>query len=203
MSLFTRSCLLRAVITAAAFAVALTPVAASSQTTESRTAGGAPVPADRVSGWRSDIAFWLEQLRKQHYVYKAKPLPANLTKAAAELSRNVPKFSDERMLFEMQRLAAHIGDGHTYILPLAAQRVPGSVIPLRFYLFSDGLFVIDANPGHEQWIGSKLISIGNTSSATILERMKPAISADNRFGYKWIARLMSDRAAQPAETMAT
>ena len=186
MTLFTRSCLLRAVIAAAAFAVALSPVAASSQTTESRAPAAAGVPTDRVNGWRYDIDFWLEQLRKQHYIYKSKPLPTALTKAAAELSRNVPKFSDERMLFEMQRLAAHIGDGHTYILPLAAQRVPGSVIPLRFYLFSDGLFVIDANPGNEQWIGSKLISIGNTSSATILERMKPAISADNRFGYKWI-----------------
>jgi hypothetical protein len=186
MSLFTRGFLLRAAIVAATFAVVLPPGAASSQTTESRAVGTAAVPTDRVNGWRSDIAFWMEQVRKQHYVYKAKPLPASLTKAAAELSRNVPKFSDERMLFEMQRLAAHIGDGHTYILPLAAQRVPGSVIPLRFYLFSDGLFVIDANPGNEQWIGSKLISIGNTSSATILERMKPAISADNRFMYKWI-----------------
>jgi len=186
MSLFTRSSLLRAVISVAAFAVVLPAVTASSQTTESRTPGAALVPADRVKGWRYDIAFWLEQLRKQHYVYKSKPLPASLTKAAAELSRNVPKFSDERMLFEMQRLAAHIGDGHTYILPLAAQRVPGSVIPLRFYLFSDGLFVVDANAGNERWIGSKLISIGSTSSAAILERMKPAISADNRFGYRWI-----------------
>ncbi|MDP9177410.1 MAG: hypothetical protein M3O61_07000 [Gemmatimonadota bacterium] len=157
-----------------------------SQTPETRTPGAALVPADRVNGWRYDIAFWLEQVRKQHYIYKSKPLPPSLVKAAADLSRNVPRFSDERVLFEMQRLAAHVGDGHTYVLPLGAERVRGSVIPLRFYLFSDGLFVIDAQPGHERWIGSKLISIGNTSSAVILERMKPAISADNRFGYRWI-----------------
>jgi hypothetical protein len=186
MSLLMRTFLPRTVIAVAAFAVVLPPTAASSQATESRTPGAAPVPADRVNGWRYDIAFWLEQVRKQHYVYKSKPLPSSLTKAAADLSRNVPRFSDERMLFEMQRLAAHVGDGHTYVLPLAAERVPGSVIPLRFYLFSDGLFVIDAHAGQEQWIGSKLISIGNTSAATILERMKPAISADNRFGYRWI-----------------
>jgi len=146
----------------------------------------APGRADRVSGWRSDIAFWLDQLRKQHYVYKSKPLPPALLKAADDLSRNVPRYSDERVLFEMQRLAAFIGDGHTYVLPLAAEHVPGSVIPLRFYLFSDGLFVIDATNGNEQWIGSKLVAIGGTSSAVILQRMKPAISSDNPFAYKWI-----------------
>lgn len=186
MSHFARSSLLRAATAVAVAAVIFPPVTALSQTTASRTPGAALVPADRVNGWRYDIAFWLEQVRKQHYVYRSKPLPASLTRAAADLSRNVPRFSDERVLFEMQRLAAHVGDGHTYVLPFGAKRIHGSVIPVRFYLFSDGLFVIDANAGHEQWIGSKLISIGNTSSAVILERMKPAISADNPFGYRWI-----------------
>jgi len=159
----------------AAIAVALLPGTSFSQ-----------AQVDRVTGWRSDLSFWLDQLRQQHYVYKSKPLPPALLKAADELSKNIPRYSDDRVLFEMQRLAAYVGDGHTYVLPLGANRVPGSVLPLRFYLFSDGLFVVDAQPGFEKWIGSKLVSIGNTSAATILERMKPAISADNRFGYKWI-----------------
>jgi phosphoglycolate phosphatase-like HAD superfamily hydrolase len=141
---------------------------------------------DRVAGWRSDISFWLDQVRKQHYVYKSKPLPAGLIKAADQLSRDVPRYSDERMLFEMTRLSAYVGDGHTYVLPLAADRFMGSVIPIRFYLFSDGMFVIDAQPGYEKWIGSKLIAVGSTPTATILERMKPAVSSDNPFMYKWI-----------------
>ena len=162
------------------------PGIANSQTPAPQTVPSASARAERVTGWKSDIAFWLEQLRKQHYVYKSKPLPAALVKGADELTRNIPKYSDERMLFEMQRLAAYIGDGHTYVLPLAAEHVPGSVIPLRFYLFSDGLFVIDATNGNEKWIGSKLISIGQTPSAVLLQRMKPAISSDNPFAYRWI-----------------
>ncbi len=166
---------LRRVWLAVIFAAALIPAAVNAQNT-----------MDRVSGWRSDLSFWLDQLRKQHYVYKSKPLPPALLRAADQLSKNIPRYSDDRVLFEMQRLAAYIGDGHTYVLPLGAERVHGSVLPVRFYLFSDGLFVIDAQPGYEKWIGSKLVSIGNTSAAVILERMKPAISSDNPFGYKWI-----------------
>ena len=175
-----------AVTAVAVSAVLSFPGIAFSQTPAVRSVAAASAPVDRVSGWKSDIAFWLEQLRKQHYVYKSKPLPSALVKGADDLTRNSPKFSDERMLFEMQRLAAYIGDGHTYVLPLAAEHVPGSVIPLRFYLFSDGLFVIDATNGNEQLIGSKLISIGRTSSAVLLQRMKPAISSDNPFAYRWI-----------------
>lgn len=140
----------------------------------------------RIAGWRSDITFWLDQLRKQHYTYKSKPLPPALIAAAEQLSRNVPQYSDERMLFEMQRLAAHIGDGHTYVLPLGAERVPGSVIPIRFYLFADGLFVIDGWNGYERLIGSRLVRIGSTSEEKLLAGMKSAISADNPFAYRWI-----------------
>ena len=142
---------------------------------------------DRVEGWRGDLKFWLNELTKQHYVYKTKPLPAALLRGADELSRNIPKYSDDRVLFEFQRLATLIGDGHTYVLPLGAERVPGSMIPIRFYLFSDGLFVINAQPGFEKWIGSKLVAIGSTRADDILERSKATISADNPFGYKWIA----------------
>ncbi len=142
--------------------------------------------SNRVAGWRSDIQFWLGEVGKQHYVYKSKPLPPALLKAAADLALNVPRYSDERMLFEMSRLAAYVGDGHTYVLPLAADRVPGSVIPIRFYLFSDGLFVVDAQPGFEKWIGSRLVAVGTTPAAVVLERMKTGISSDNPFGWKWI-----------------
>ena len=148
--------------------------------------GAAPASVDRVTGWRSDLAWWMDQLRKQHYVYRAKPLPADLLKGAEDLSRHIPDYSDDRVLYEFEHLASYVGDGHTYVLPLGAQRAPGNMLPLRFYLFSDGMFVIDANPGYEKWIGSKLVSIGPVTTAKILDGMKATISADNPFGYKWI-----------------
>ena len=143
-------------------------------------------PADRVAGWRSDITWWLDQVRKQHYVYKSKPLPDALVKAAADLSLKVDRYSDDRMLFEMQRLAALVGDGHTYILPVGARVAPGRVLPVRFYLFSNGIFIVDAQPGWEQWIGSRLERIGTASDQRLLAYLKPAISADNPHMWRWI-----------------
>ncbi len=77
---------------------------------------------DRVSGWTSDIDFLLAEIRKQHYVYKSQPLPEALIKKADELKKAIPRFSDERMLVELQRLISLVGDGHSYVLPAGASR---------------------------------------------------------------------------------
>ncbi len=48
--------------------IAILPFSLSSQ--QPAHAYAAP-GADRVTGWRSDITFWLDQIQKQHYVYKS------------------------------------------------------------------------------------------------------------------------------------
>lgn len=143
--------------------------------------------SDRVAGWRSDITYYLQQVKQRHYVYRNQPLPPALIDAASLLSRNVPGYSDERMLAEFERLASFAGDGHTYVLPFGARRVPAHMLPFRMFQFSDGLYVIDAFEGYEKWIGARVVRIGDTPSETVIDRMRPALSVDNRFGYLWVA----------------
>ena len=141
----------------------------------------------RIAGWRSDISYYLEQMRRQHYVYRSRPLPPALIEAANRLSENVPRYSDERILAEFEHLASFAGDGHTYMLPFGSRRVTAHMLPLRFYLFSDGLYIIDAFPGYEQWIGNRVVRVGDTPAETVIDRMRPTLSTDNRFGYLWVA----------------
>ena len=141
----------------------------------------------RVAGWRSDIDFYLRELHERHYVYRNRPLPPGLIQAAAELSRNTPIYSDERMLAEFEHLASFAGDGHTYILPFAARRVPAHLLPLRLYMFSDGLHVIDVlSGGNEKWIGSRVLRIGTLPAEVVVDRMRSSLSVDNKYGYLWV-----------------
>ena len=143
--------------------------------------------SSRVTGWRSDISYYLEQMRRQHYTYRSRPLPKGLIDAANRLAANVPRYSDERILAEFAHLASFAGDGHTYILPFGSRRVTAHMLPLRFFLFRDGMYIIDAFPGYERWIGSRVVRVGDTPAETVIDRMRPALSADNRFGYLWVA----------------
>ncbi len=141
---------------------------------------------DRVAGWRSDLDFLLSEMRRQHYVYRSKPLPETLERRAAELRQAVPRFSDERILAEFQRLMSFLGDGHCYILPAGAERVRSTYLPLSFQLFYDGLYVIDAGAGHERWIGSRVVKFGDVSVDNAIARIGEMTSKDNPMGAKWV-----------------
>jgi hypothetical protein len=152
--------------------------------------GQATRPDDRFKGWSADIDFLLDQAGKQHYVYKSKPLPEELVKRAAALKRSIPDFSDERMLAELQRLVSTLGDGHSYVLPFGAERVHSTWLPVRFYLFSDGLFIIDAQPGYEQWIGARVLRIGGVSATDAMSKVGAMMSRDNPMGTVWIGPIL-------------
>jgi hypothetical protein len=147
-------------------------------------------PNDRVQGWSKDIDFLLDQAGKQHYIYKSKPLPKKLLEGAAALKKSIPDFSDERMLAELQRLISTLGDGHSYVLPFGAERVHSTWLPVRFYLFSDGLFIIDAQPGYEQWIGARAVRIGGIRATDAMSRVGAMISEDNSMGTAWIGPIL-------------
>jgi hypothetical protein len=149
--------------------------------------GTAANATDRNQGWQSDLDFLLAEIRRQHYVYRSRPLPKALEAQARKLSEAIPRLSDQRMLIELQGVMALLGDGHCYILPAGARRVSSTQLPLRFYLFSDGLFVIDAEAGHERWIGRKVLRFGALSAADALARIDPYISRDNVMGVTWLA----------------
>ena len=156
-------------------------------TSVSVTAAQTSSDSARTAGWRSDIAYYLEQMRRQHYVYRSRPLPPAMLTAAQQLSANVPRYSDERMLAEFEYLASFAGDGHTYMLPFGSRRVDTHMLPLRLYQFSDGLYVIDAlNDSVKKWIGSRVLRIGSASAEDVIDAMRPTLSADNRFGYLWV-----------------
>jgi hypothetical protein len=58
--------------------------------------------------------------------------------------------------------------------------MPLTQLPLRLHLFSDGLFVIDAEPGYERLIGRKVTRLGPTSTEDALQRLAEYVPADNR-----------------------
>jgi hypothetical protein len=147
-------------------------------------AGGARAQ-DRVDGWTADLDQWLGTVQREHYVYReGKELPEALFARADWLREHIPELSDQRILLELGRLAALLGDGHTTVRPFAS-RFETTALPLRFYFFSDGLFVIDALPGFERWIGSQVLAIGATAPEVLLARLADYVSRDNAEGTRW------------------
>jgi hypothetical protein len=150
-------------------------------------AAGSDDPAsDRVKGWQSDIDFLVTEIRRQHYVYKSRPLPEAFDLKVRELKDAVPRFSDERMLLELQSLMRQLGDGHCYLLPITFRDQPTKCLPVQLYLFSDGLFVVDAEKGYEHWLGRRVERFGPAPAADALRRVADFSSRDNEMGVRWV-----------------
>jgi hypothetical protein len=141
---------------------------------------------ERVSGWESDIDTLLSLIKKEHYVYKAKPFPAELLAKAKQLKISISSYSDERMLGELEQLTYYLGDGHSYILPIST-KFPVYYLPIQFYIFSDGVFIIDATGEYKELIGKKVISINNIPVEKLVKDMNGYIHQDNIYTVKWFA----------------
>jgi hypothetical protein len=137
---------------------------------------------DRVAGWSRDVDVFLDALGSQHYVLRRAPLPDSIRQAAARFKSRVARWSDDRALAELMGIARMAGDGHTYVLPFSAQRVTSHWLPLRFYQFSDGLYVIDADPANERFIAARVDAIAGVPAARLTDLLRPYIPRDNESG---------------------
>jgi hypothetical protein len=140
----------------------------------------------RINGWDSDIDTLLYLMKREHYIYKSKPLPQALITNAAVLKTKVKDFSDERMLLELERLMFYMHDGHSYILPVA-MNVKSFYLPIQFYIFSDGTYIIDADEPYKNLIGCKVLSINDIAVTRLINDMNSYIHQDNKFTVLWFA----------------
>jgi hypothetical protein len=145
-----------------------------------------PQASERVSGWNRDLDHFIAQVKQHHYVYRSMALPTAFDQQASTLRENLGVYSDQRILLEFEKLAAMLGDGHTYVLPWAAQKVEARGLPFRFYLFADGLFIIDAPEKFAHLIGSKVLKLGEVTADQAMHRIAPYVSRDNETGIRWI-----------------
>jgi tetratricopeptide (TPR) repeat protein len=144
-----------------------------------KLAGLAPKPSvSREERWNYDVDFLVAEIRRLHYFYRTHPLPREFDDDVRLLRQRMPRLSNAAMRPEMQRLLARLGDGHTGL-----QGSPGRQIPLTFYDFSDGLFVIDAVQDCG-CIGDRVVALGSTPTQSAVQKIAPFLSVDNAMGVR-------------------
>jgi hypothetical protein len=122
-------------------------------------------PADRLEAWTQDLEHF------QHNYYEvSKNFPQDSVAAANKIidsvKRNIPNFSDARIQLLLSRCVSMADDSHTRVFFGNFRR-----IPLRLYLFDDGLYVIKAQPGYEKLLGLKVARIGGKSVDELVSKV--------------------------------
>lgn len=141
---------------------------------------------NRLQGWKTDLDYLISEVKRVHYRYSREPLSPEFLRAANDIRDNIPRLSDAEIVIKLQGLISLLGDGHTLIYPFGMKLGSLKRLPLGFYQFSDGLFIIDAPDEYKNLIGKKVLKFGQSDAQTVLKNLEPFVSRDNPMGIKWV-----------------
>lgn len=144
-------------------------------------------PADRKEAWIQDLTHF----QKNYYkvcksfsidsIYKSNQI-------IDSIKENIDSFSDNKIKLLISHCVSMADDAHTAVYFRNFRR-----IPLRLYLFDDGLYVIRAKKGFEQFLGKKVVAICDKSVDELIETLDYYKSGNK----SWIENLSSYFLASP------
>ncbi len=138
--------------------------------------------------WQADVRFLGDELPKKHRNAFHRMKREDFEREVKTLHDRVPSLSEDEIVVGLMKIVAMIKDGHTNIIPRTYFR--SGIYPVRFYLFSDGLFVRKAAPEYSEMVGGRVIKIGNLNAEEAFKTVSQAAFADNEMGLKNMTPVM-------------
>jgi len=145
-----------------------------------------PENLSRNQSWQYDLDFLVSEIKRLHVNVYHSMSEEKFKRMIVEIQKKIPTLSDQEIVFEFMKLVAAVGNGHNFIVPAYTPKGAFQQLPLQFYQFTDGLFIVKADQDYEQFIGSKVVSIGNISTAEALARTQVINARDNEMQQLWL-----------------
>ena len=169
---------------ALAFALAVGAAPVSAQAGQ-QTAPPQAKPAELTAAqWREDLRFMVAEMQRRHTNLYHSVDRETFMAAVADLDRRIPALERNDIIVGMMRIAALVGDGHTRVEPRKDEAFQFPSLPVRLYLFEDGLHVRAARPEHASLNGAKVEAIGGVAVEEAIRRASELASAENASGAK-------------------
>lgn len=129
----------------------------------------------RNEKWIEDITYF-----ESGYLNKSNTFPKdsifNCKQILSTLKSQIDSVSDNQIILQLSKCVAMANNGHTTIHLSGMNK-----IPVRFYWFDDGLYIIKADKTSGQHLGSKVLEINSTKIDTVFKLLKPYLSGIESF----------------------
>jgi tetratricopeptide (TPR) repeat protein len=133
----------------------------------------------RAEGWRRDVDFLVEEMKRVNPDYRDRPLPPEFVRRYQDLKKNVPTLSHEQFVVGVNRMLAALHQGHTSFVGGG----PVHHLPVQFYVFPEGIFIVRAADQYKDLIGARVVSFGRTPAEEALRLMNLMQSVDGDMEY--------------------
>ena len=153
----------------------------------SQSAKTAAVDKAEAERWREDLRYMAEQMPLRHNNLFHTMTRAQFDAAVRRLDERIPQLARHQIIVEMARIAAMVGDGHTNVAPTRDPKIGFRQLPVKLYLFKDGMFVRAAERSHADLLGARVVRIGTAQADEAVARAREIIGRDNEMGIKFFA----------------
>lgn len=131
-------------------------------------------------GWLYDLDMlqW-EVKRKAIHLSSDQDLPAFYA-ALAKLRKDIGKLNDIQIIVKLMNMMRYIGDGHSNIFLPVAKPEFKQTLPIQFYLFEEGLYIIASDSRYKELLGAQVLQFGNKNINEVTSALEPLIGRDNK-----------------------
>jgi hypothetical protein len=131
--------------------------------------------------WRQDLAFIARELPRRHADAFHHLPERDFERAVADLDARIPDLEPSRVVVELVRLVARVGDLHTRLsLPASFRR-----LPLELEWFEDELRVTAASQEYSPLLGARVLAIGDTSIEEVDRTLRTLVpQAENEWTFR-------------------
>jgi hypothetical protein len=142
--------------------------------------------ADRDQGWRADLSFFVRELKRRAWAPFAGMTEADFDAAVADLARAVPDLTEAQLIVGLYRLLRPLGDGHAFVTPPLDAQDLSLAVPVKLYLFDEGVFVTAAAPQYRGLLGAQVLGYGGRPIDEALAEINPIVPRDNDQQVRWL-----------------
>lgn len=146
----------------------------------------------REDGWQADLRFLTREVKRRAYAPFGVGSEAQFDKAVEELCRKIPDVTDVQIILELTRLLCLLGDGHADVSPPKGHQAFRQALPVQFYHFTEGLFIVAAHPKHRDLLGAQVLQFDERTVAEAIAAVDPLLPRDNENG-QWPQHLLPRR----------
>ena len=140
----------------------------------------------RDEGWRFDLQFLAREASRKGYKLFRQTSQAEFSASVRALDDSIPKLTDIQVAIELMKLMVKLGDGHTGILGSATRAEFQQMLPMQFYLFQEGLFIIAVDPKYKELLGAQVLRFGDRTVDDVMRTLDPLIQRDNEMWPKQV-----------------
>ena len=104
----------------------------------------------RVEAWKQDIDYFVYNIRQSHFNMHHSVSKENFDTLVNDVKSNINTLTDQQVIVKLMKILGSLGNGHNLIIPTTPKQNALKQLPIQFYQFKDGMYIVSAKKGFKK-----------------------------------------------------